>query len=497
MMEKRIFTNAPFGNGQPLLKWDESQLSNISDKVLELLKSNGFKIESERHLKMLQKAGATVDYANSTINFQDEELKSTCDKMKEFRPAGSQPPIVEDKTTNSFHLSGGGNKYRDFETGEIRGATKEDIIAMAHLAEGLDNISYIAAPMLLMDKDIPAILEPLVTMTILAKHTSVPVQMAIPTHPSQIKYHKLLGEAVERHRGYKFHMHNQECPQCPMSMTERAIDQHLERVKHGCETLMMIPMPVAGMTAPVTMAGLVVVAAAEMIGSLTIINLLCPEVNLAGVISVGILNMKNASVSCINSRATLANMAVLDFFHRQIGCEIDILTCYRETNQPGIQASMEFGSLMERFYSVYGEPYVDIGSLANGNLFCPVQAVLDIEILKRIREFYAGFNFSEEELALDMINDIGFDGNVAMTHPHTLKHMRDQESWSSFWREGVSPLEQQDIDQNKMLVEKAANEVRAAIKRGSQADVPQDLYLEMCEIVNQAAAELGVGYKMN
>jgi len=497
MAQQRIFTNAPFGNGQPLFTWDESQLSNIRDKVWKLLKTNGFKVESERHLKLLEEAGAKVDYANSRVLFQNEELKSTCDKMKEFRPAGSRSAIVEDKTTNSFHLSGGGNKYRDFETGEIRGATKEDIVSMAHLAEGLDNISYIGAPMLLMDKNVPEILEPLVTMTILAKHTSVPVQMAIPTHPAQIKYHKLLGAAVERHRGYKFHMHNQECPQCPMSITERAIDQHLERVKYGCDTLVMIPMPVAGMTAPVTMAGLIVVAAAEMIGSLTIINLLCPQVNLAGVISVGILNMKTASVSCINSRATLANMAVLDYFRRQIGCEIDIMTCYREANQPGIQASMEFAGLMELFYGVYGEPYIDVGSLANGNLFCPIQAVLDIEILKRVREFYAGFNFSEEELAIDMINDIGFDGNAAMPHPHTLKHMRDQESWSSFWQEGISPLGQQDIDQNKMLVNKAADKVRAAIKRGSQADVSQNLYLEMREIVNQAATELGIDYKMD
>jgi trimethylamine--corrinoid protein Co-methyltransferase len=55
------------------------------------------------------------------------------------------------------------------------------------------------------------------------------------------------------------------------------------------------------------------------------------------------------------------------------------------------------------------------------------KAVIDNEINLMLKRIKRGIEFDEENIALDIIKEIGPEGNY-LTHPHTLEHMRDNDN---------------------------------------------------------------------
>jgi trimethylamine--corrinoid protein Co-methyltransferase len=66
--------------------------------------------------------------------------------------------------------------------------------------------------------------------------------------------------------------------------------------------------------------------------------------------------------------------------------------------------------------------YMDFGRTGSLELMVIVDEVID-----QVRRLARGIPVDDEMLALDVIQDVGFEGDF-LTHPHTLKHLR-QTQW--------------------------------------------------------------------
>ena len=208
----------------------------------------------------------------------------------------------------------------------------------------------------------------------------------------------------------------------------------------------------------------------------------------------GVVDMSTGNVSYQSPRATIMDYLVVDVFRGVWGAHVSHARGYREANEPGMQACYEWALLNAFHRCVDGPMGSEIGGLANGNLFSPEQAVLDMEMEAEFSQMLSGFEFSEEALGLDLILEARHEAKAYLTHPHTLNHFREVLPFSDYWLRGLPAAAQHEPDrsQTQRLLEQAHEVCVEARKRGEEVETNQELADEAWAVVRDMAAELGV-----
>ncbi|MBM4050608.1 MAG: hypothetical protein FJ279_36390, partial [Planctomycetes bacterium] len=448
------------------------------------------------YLKEAARKGAKIDWGARAVMFTTADIHETIAVMRKTAPA-PQPlrPLAVNKAGREqrFLVGNGGNLLFDWDSWQAKAPTIPDMVELCHWANGADEVSDLF-PVLL--KGIDQRLAPIFNYALMGKYCRKKLWHEQPTEPIHVRYLDRMARVVERHRGYWQPMQEYEYINPPFRISQRAIRTMLARVDSGvCRTMGIGPMSVSGMTGPVTVAGLAVTAVAEILAGLTFFRILRPGFGLNPVVAVASLDLRTARVSFAGMHAALCNLAAWELVVRGLGVNSSCLTWYRDANEPGMQALYEFGMAQALFSSllVYGTR-PEIGGLCNGNMFSPHQAVMDIELVREFEELAYGFEASEEALGIEEIFNARFEQGVHITTDHTLKHLKDGVPFSRFLLRGLPGGAQHDKNrtQTDELMEKAAEAVNSAKRKGREMPPDKALGLELYEHVKQAAAELGI-----
>jgi trimethylamine--corrinoid protein Co-methyltransferase len=180
--------------------------------------------------------------------------------------------------------------------------------------------------------------------------------------------------------------------------------------------------PMAGFTAPVTLAGELVMTHAEVLALVTIAQLIRPGtpvvygmsssvpdmrggVNLSGAVEIGLLGevvarlAKRCGLPCVVSSGT-------------------------DAHRPGSQAMLE--RLMTLLPpAMAGVDLINLSTLETKMSFSLEQLVIDETILSVIERYLLGITVDDEMLAVDLIHEIGSAG-AYVTADHTLEHFRGE-----------------------------------------------------------------------
>ena len=126
----------------------ERDMQKIHRQALDLLENTGIGIEHETGMKMLEKAGAAVDYDKKTARFGPALVeKCLASVPRRIVLAGRNPErdlVLEPGGTVRTRNTGGMTQIHDLETGEIRASVLSDTADFARLLDALDNIDFIA-----------------------------------------------------------------------------------------------------------------------------------------------------------------------------------------------------------------------------------------------------------------------------------------------------------------------------------------------------------------
>jgi trimethylamine--corrinoid protein Co-methyltransferase len=128
----------------------------------------------------------------------------------------------------------------------------------------------------------------------------------------------------------------------------------------------------------------------------------------------------------------------------------------------------------------------DLGYLESGLTFSFIQLALCDEIASWIKAFMKGFEVSDETLALDVIAEMGPDGQYLGTG-HTKKHYRER------WYPGL--FERADHgtwlkDGGRDLSQRAADRIEKTLGEHKPAPLPPDIKGRLREIVRRARRSL-------
>ena len=180
--------------------------------------------------------------------------------------------------------------------------------------------------------------------------------------------------------------------------------------------------PMAGFTAPVTLAGELVITHAEILALVTIAQLIRPGAPVVYGMSSSVPDMRSGNNLSGAVEIGLMGAAVAHLSRR---CGLpSVMSSGTDAHAPGAQATME--RLMTLLPpALAGIDLVNLTTLDTKMSFSLEQLVIDETILSVIERYLPGITVDDETLALDLIHEIG-PGGAFMTTAHTLHHFRDE-----------------------------------------------------------------------
>ncbi|HOX39964.1 MAG TPA: trimethylamine methyltransferase family protein [Candidatus Brocadiia bacterium] len=397
-------------------------VGQIAEALAVILERIGIMCQNREMLEALERWGARVDHSAQIASFPPkltarfaEELRwefarSSADDAPRF--GGTEPPGVGTQVAQFFH---------DYPTGERRRGNKRDFVYMAKLGDMLHRDDGIGHSLLLTD--VPPIVEPLEAAMLLAEYAHRPGP-AFAWNVRQVDYLIEMGEILGIKDWFSL---GAICFAHPLRFDRDVADRLAMMARLG-HNIGLTSMAVSGATAPVTVAGYVAMAAAEIVATWIVGRALNPKVGLGGSMWAGTLDMRTGSVSYSNPDSMYRVFAVVEFLRRWTGITISA-SCgeYCDCRAPGMYAALEKAYKSMTIAAFTGShPGVGQGMFDNGKTICPAQLILERELVESLGFLGGAVEVTPETLALDTMLEIGFGTKrYYLDSDHTFGHFRD------------------------------------------------------------------------
>jgi trimethylamine--corrinoid protein Co-methyltransferase len=357
----------------------------------------------------------------------------------------------------------------------------EDVRACIRLANALENIDFMGMPV--SAQDVPAVMRPVVMAAELVKMTrklggietfdrmdvefiSRIAEIAAGGPEALRRNPILVGYAEAR---------------TPLCLDRNMAEVLIEYVKRGLPQS-LDTMPNGGISAPVTSAGVLALGIAETLAGL----MLGYAVDENAVMSIDICVSKADMRTGLYAYGSPDRMPVLSaavqMINEYYGCPSGTHGGKTDACYPGFQAGMEKVMTM-LFPLLSGSVGIGtLGHLENAVTFSPQQLVIDNEIAGSVRQMLNGFEVNPETLAVDIIKQVGPNGNF-LDQDHTLKYLRKEVfPTKMFDRLGWSAAEDRPVHG----IEEKAKLVAADLM---QKSTPPTLSPEQEAAIDQVVAE--------
>ena len=235
------------------------------------------------------------------------------------------------------------------------------------------------------------------------------------------------------------------------------------------------PAPIAGSTAPMTIAGHVVQGLAESLFGLVIHQLTNKGAPYLMGIGTAVLDMSTSQCSYNAPEYLMAYLATVEMSHH-LNLPNWGYAGTSDAQVPDGQATFEAG-LMSYMSLVTGSNLNhDVGYLDFGLTGSLEMVVIMDEVISQIRRMQQGIPVNEETLAIQVIEEGARQGEF-LSHPHTLKHLR-----ATQWRPQLMNRmghEQWDLSGRKDLLSRAQERLNSIIENHQVRQITEDKALQI------------------
>lgn len=253
---------------------------------------------------------------------------------------------------------------------------------------------------------------------------------------------------------------------------------------HACS------LPSAGGTAPLSVPAMALMAAAEILGMMTMAHILAPGTPVIATSLMFALDMRNGSALQSSVEAMqAANMSV------QLMASFGMMThtygSGSDTPDVDHQSMAERAMLMQNVALSGADILGGVGQLECATVFSPVQAVLDNEIGAMVRRFLRSPEINEDTLNWDELSSIRAGGHFLDSN-HTVNFCRDQFIPQIFQRDGRDDCEAKG---RRGAFETARDVALASIAAVSQSGVlSEEQNREIADLATKADKHIVVVY---
>ena len=467
---------------------DKQDLERLNSAVFNVLQNTGIKVKENNLLDILKRKGFKVNKDERTVKFSPKEIERIIEeqksKVKEKLPQNQY-------TADEYSTEVGpviAPFYYDFDNKERRPATKEDLIDMICFCDARGDRASL--PLTVNVKDSAPEIEPIESFFLLIKYAHKPTG-GYATSPVQVKY---LARMNEVFYGKCFPPRGPNFMISPLTMGFRLAGYLLESKKYKISSFGLGTQPISGASAPMSIAGNIVIGASEIFGGWMVIRALLPEANLYGHICSGIVDLRKGITLFNAPEAILQNAGFIELFDKLYGGHVGIAAGadYIDAKLPGFEA------LHERVYRTLAHStfagnifYVGgSGTLDGGKIFSPIQFLLDEEIGKGIWQFSKGIPVDKDSIGLEVIQEVGFSGKSYLETEHTLRHCRKGVWLPKLLEKTIWHDSKTELDRERRMLERANEDFKETLSKYEKPQRDCSLLKELRRIVEKARLQI-------
>ena len=470
----RTFGGVQYGRLSP------EQCQKLHNASLEILARTGARLYDQEAIDLLKKAGASVSEGNRVripAGLVEKAFSTVPKRVALYNRHGQSPLFLEEG--NCYYGAGSDClNIIDHRTGERRKPVLQDVVEGITVCDALPHIDFVMSMFLPLDVGVmvsdryqmEAMLntttKPIVFVTNEFSGCVDAVEMAeaVAGGAEALKLRPFVACYINVTTGLR---HNEEALQKLLFMAEKGLPA------------MYIPVVVASISGPVTMAGSMALVNAGVLVGLVISQLkregapfIVPGWGAEG------MDMR----TMVNPYCAPDPKGIAHALGHHYNLPIFGLGGCSESKLVDQQAAAE-AALTLMAETLGGAHLIhDLGYLESGLCGSLAQLVICNQIVDWLEHMMAPIEISEETLALDLIDEIGPDGQFLDTS-HTLAHFRKR------WRPDVFERDTYNgwlAKGGKSLAERAAERVEEILAEHQPEPLPDDAVQAIRAIVRRA-----------
>ncbi len=417
----------PIKPGYRVRVLSDSQLADLKAATLAILEDVGVHCPSAWVREIYAEHGAQVDPETHIVRLPADVVLAAMATAPRYYTMGARHPdfdLALDGTALYAATDGCGVEVMDFETRERRPSTKADCAAMARVSDYLSSVGFYwpmvsaqdfpeTAPLHELDASFNNTIKHVQTETVMgdiaARH-AVEMARVVAGDEKTMRERPPLSLLV--------------CTIAPLGQDEEGMESALVFAEAGLPVGFM-SMATTGSTGPATPAGTAVLGDAEIVAAMALIQMAYPGAPVYHSLMPGIMHPRTGGYLATGWDGLLPYAVGVELAHLW---GVPTLAGIFGTDAlvPGWQQAAESAAILLLCALCGAETGAGMGLLEGCMLLYPESIVLDTDLYHSVRVTAAGFDTSEEALALDVIRAVGPRGHF-LSQKHTRTHMRERQ----------------------------------------------------------------------
>jgi len=434
------------------------EIQQIHAASMDVLQTIGIRVDYAYARELFRKAGASVNDEQQTVHIPESlvqwALKEAPSKFKLFGSDGILEMEIGGDAVQ-FAALGTPTAVLDLDTGEHRSSTMADLLNHIKLIDGCQHIH--CSQMDVWPNDIPMNVIHSEAISAWAHNSRKSFGLGCYGYMPTLDMMRMMAIAVGgkeelRRRPRFFGICSVVSP---LQMTQIQVEGMMICADYG-QPVTLAPEGIAGMTAPASLAGLLIQENANILAHITLAQIFRPGTPvLYGTVST-IANMRNGTVALGSVETGLITAASAQLA-RHYGIPIRSVGGTTEAKTEDLQAGVErISTLLPAVLS--GVNYITCaGTLDSSMLESDALLVMDDELAGMALRVKRGIDVNETSMAMDAIRKVGFAGNY-IAEEHTVQNYRKEHYLPKFLVR--QPYESWEKEGSKSAMDNARDKAR-------------------------------------
>jgi len=464
----------------------EEEIAFIHESTLKVLEQTGVKIGSDKVCNLLVQHGAKAE--GNIVKFPRPMVEEALANVKTDVLLAARDPgcnLLLPARDLPYNTTSGYSPFViDMETGEKRNSTGRDLKEFAVLCDYLDTVAFFW-PIVMPTEEESSELEELCSLDISLRNIRKHIQCSCSSEKAaqwQIRLASVVAGGEENLRKRPLF----SCvasPSTPLTFDGGVADAIVALAKAG---IPLAPMnaPLMGTTAPVTLAGTILMANAEQLATLVILKTANPDAPMVYSTDAAPSDLKTGMVNYEAPEYPLFG-AALGQMARYYGMP-SLVAHGSSEERPFDRPSGFERNVLKVVMSLMTRTDLSawIGSLDNSINASLVDVLLDTEACERAFSYLRRFEANEDTIALDAIAEAGPGGNF-LAHRHTMKHFRKE-----LWTKKLEDSFIFETTDGESFRERAKQKVMDILAKHAPPAIDEDIQKEMDKVMQEARRDI-------
>jgi len=479
-----VRSSSTFFDAPHFRKLSDDQRDRIHQASLEILERTGVLMDEPEALEILRRAGAHVS--------DDGRVRIPAALVERALDLAPKRVVLADRHGRRVMPLEGNNVFYgpgsdcpnviDVHTGERRPGTLRDIDEGIRVCDALPNIDFVMSLNVADDLD-PRIADRYQMRAMLA-NTTKPILAVTTSFEGCVDVIEMAeivaggADALRRNPLCAFYIN----VAAPLRHDTESLRKLLFLAEKGIPAT-YTPVVLRGLSGPVTLAGALALANAGELAGLVVAQLKREGAPI--ILSGGTNDLADMRYLGDVYAAPENRVLFMEVGHRY-GLPLFGLGGCSDSKLPDQQAAAE-AALSLLTETLAGSHLIhDVGYLDSGLTYSLEQLVMCDEFINWIRRFMQGVPVDDESLALDLIDELGPDGNY-LGQPHTVRHYKED------WYPAL--LDRQNYDGwiaagGKSLRDRANERAKQILAEHHPEPLPPNVLAALDEVIREAVAKL-------